>query len=172
MPFQIRWLTTRVKTRQAAYQSTHYPETGYIFNRTKSCTEWDLYTCSFCVSISKQKKNNQEHCPSIPSIRVIGDSYHFIFFVILCSCSSILLNCFSITHLCVKWHKIIKCWMLFFLQFHLKTCKFSLIFSKVKFLPGLSSFPNSGSCAKISRQFRRKYRAKFSYEMSRLSEKV
>jgi hypothetical protein len=75
MPFQIRWLTTQKNHRQAAYQSTHYPETGYVFKLTKHCAEWDLYTCVFCVSISKQKKSNHEHCPSISTIRVIGDRF-------------------------------------------------------------------------------------------------
>jgi len=76
MPFEIRWIINRKKNRQAAYESVSKPGTGYLFNLRKSTKQgWDLYGCSFCTSISNEKRKQNENCASIPSIRVNGNNF-------------------------------------------------------------------------------------------------
>jgi hypothetical protein len=99
MPFEIRWIMSRRRNKQAAYQSTQNPGTGYVFNFKKTFNGWDLYGCSFCACAALKKKTNQEECPKIPTIKVKDDQF--------------LVDPESILHVCAdgsidrSWNKII-----------------------------------------------------------------
>ena len=72
MPFPVRWIITKKKKPAAYYESVLHQGMGYSFSLKKSCNGYETYECTQCKNAAKIKRKNNQHCPSIPIIRIVG----------------------------------------------------------------------------------------------------
>lgn len=108
MAFQVRWVTNRNKQQSPAFKSRQHANAGYIFLFTKHAqnNEFTYYSCSNCRKISEIRKKNDEHCPSVPTIKVNGNQF--------------LQDPDSLKHVCIEDARVDSSWDKILVQNHYK----------------------------------------------------